>query len=132
MAGCFASVWPANSQTRKATKQRWRLVWADEFNYNGLPDPKKWSYDVGGHGWGNKELQYYTDQRKENARVEDGHLIIEARREQVLAEGLDAGHVTQIESENFQPLRPLGKIRLHGVPRRGVPWKTGGDDQMGA
>ena len=59
----------------------WQLVWADEFDYNGLPDPAKWSYDVGGHGWGNKELQYYTDRRKENARVEDGHLVIEARRD---------------------------------------------------
>lgn len=59
----------------------WKLVWADEFNYTGLPDPAKWGYDVGGHGWGNKELQYYTDKRKENARVESGSLIIEARRD---------------------------------------------------
>lgn len=59
----------------------WQLVWSDEFNYSGLPDPAKWGYDVGGHGWGNKELQFYTERRKENARVEDGHLIIEARRD---------------------------------------------------
>ncbi len=58
-----------------------RLVWADEFDYTGLPDREKWSYDVGGHGWGNKELQFYTDRRKENARVENGLLIIEARRD---------------------------------------------------
>jgi len=60
---------------------RWRLVWADEFDYNGLPDREKWSYDVGGHGWGNKELQFYTERRKENARVENGSLVIEARRD---------------------------------------------------
>lgn len=60
---------------------QWRLVWADEFNYKGLPDAAKWSYDVGGHGWGNKELQFYSDRRKENARVENGLLIIEARRD---------------------------------------------------
>lgn len=59
----------------------WELVWADEFNYAGLPDPTKWGYDVGGHGWGNNELQFYTEQRKENARVERGILLIEARRE---------------------------------------------------
>jgi hypothetical protein len=46
-----------------------------------LPDREKWSYDAGGHGWGNKELQFYTDRRKENARVENGSLIIEARRD---------------------------------------------------
>ena len=60
---------------------RWRLVWSDEFDYAGLPDAKKWDYDVGGHGWGNKELEFYTARRKENARVENGHLIIEARNE---------------------------------------------------
>lgn len=56
-------------------------VWSDEFNYNGLPDPNRWGYDVGGGGWGNNELQYYTENRLENARVENGKLIIEARKE---------------------------------------------------
>lgn len=75
----------AHPQTVTPSEQRlakWELVWSDEFNYSGLPDPKKWGYDVGGHGWGNKELQYYTERRKENARVENGHLIIEARRDE--------------------------------------------------
>lgn len=57
------------------------LVWSDEFNYTGLPDPLKWGYDVGGGGWGNQEDQYYTENRTENARVENGELIIEARKE---------------------------------------------------
>jgi beta-glucanase (GH16 family) len=63
-----------------------QLVWADEFNHNGLPDTSLWNYDVGvgcpqNCGWGNNELQYYTQQRKENARVENGQLIIEAHKE---------------------------------------------------
>ncbi|KAL0477271.1 beta-glucanase [Acrasis kona] len=58
-----------------------RLVWSDEFEYNGLPDPNKWSYDVGGHGWGNNESQFYTDSRLDNARVENGKLIITCRKE---------------------------------------------------
>ena len=57
------------------------LVWADEFDQDGLPDSTRWSYNVGGGGWGNSELQYYTDKRMENARVEDGKLIIEAIKE---------------------------------------------------
>lgn len=57
-----------------------KLVWSDEFNYTGRPDTTKWAYDIGGHGWGNQELQYYTD-RLENARAEGGKLIIEARKE---------------------------------------------------
>ena len=77
------SVWLGHSQTSDLSRNppEWRLVWSDEFDYNGLPDPKKWGYDVGGHGWGNKELQYYTEARKENARVENGKLIIEARKD---------------------------------------------------
>ena len=59
----------------------WQLVWNDEFNYSGLPDSTKWSYDMGGEGWGNHELEFYTGKRLENARVEDGNLIIEARKE---------------------------------------------------
>jgi beta-glucanase (GH16 family) len=58
-----------------------RLIWSDEFDYEGLPDPLKWGYAVGGHGWGNNESQFYTEARKENARVEGGRLIIEAHRE---------------------------------------------------
>ncbi|MDH7599589.1 MAG: glycoside hydrolase family 16 protein [Sedimentisphaerales bacterium] len=57
----------------------WRLVWSDEFDYEGLPDPNKWAYEEGFVR--NEELQYYTIARRENARVEDGVLIIEARRE---------------------------------------------------
>jgi len=57
------------------------LVWSDEFDTDGLPDPTKWTYDVGGSGWGNNELQYYTEDRLENARVENGILTIEAIKE---------------------------------------------------
>ena len=63
-----------------------KLVWADEFNNSGLPDSLKWGYDKGkgcpdNCGWGNNELQFYTWNRPENARVENGKLIIEARKE---------------------------------------------------
>ncbi len=56
-----------------------KLVWSDEFDKPGLPDPAKWDYEVGFIR--NNEQQYYTRARKENARVEDGMLIIEARKE---------------------------------------------------
>src|SRR5688572_25572265 len=57
------------------------LAWSDEFDEAGLPNPSKWSYSVGGGGWGNNELQYYTSERSKNARVENGSLIIEAHKE---------------------------------------------------
>ena len=59
----------------------WVQVWGDEFEGEGRPDSSKWIYETGGHGWGNDELQYYTEARRKNARVEDGHLIIEAHDE---------------------------------------------------
>jgi len=65
----------------QSQNKEWKLIWSDEFNYSGLPDSTKWNYDVGGHGWGNNELQFYTSKKKENARVENGKLIIEARKE---------------------------------------------------
>lgn len=57
----------------------WKLVWADEFDYEGLPDPEKWDYEYGFVR--NHESQYYTRGRLENARVADGKLIIECRKE---------------------------------------------------
>ena len=57
------------------------LVWSDEFNNDGAPDPSKWGYDIGNNnGWGNNELQYYTN-RIENASVSNGTLKITAKRE---------------------------------------------------
>ncbi len=61
--------------------ENWKLVWSDEFKTDGLPDSTKWGYDIGGHGWGNNELQYYSANRTKNARVGNGMLIIEAHRE---------------------------------------------------
>ena len=60
----------------------WQLVWNDEFSQaNGSsPDSSKWGYDIGGGGYGNNELESYTS-RTNNARVEGGNLVIEARQE---------------------------------------------------
>jgi beta-glucanase (GH16 family) len=59
----------------------WKLVWSDEFEKPGQPDPAKWSYEKGMVR--NNEKQYYTENRRENARVEDGRLIIEAHKEKM-------------------------------------------------
>ena len=55
-------------------------VWSDEFDYTGAPEATKWGYDIGGSGWGNNEAQYYTNSLN-NAKVENGKLIITARKE---------------------------------------------------
>ena len=71
-----------HSTAKKPAEPALKPVWSDEFDYKGLPDSTRWNYDTGGDGWGNNELQFYTAKRAENARVENGILIIEARREQ--------------------------------------------------
>ena len=62
----------------------WQLVWSDEFDApdGSAPDLSKWVFDLGGDGWGNNELQTYTD-RRENSVVRNGQLVITARRETV-------------------------------------------------
>ncbi|NJO88331.1 MAG: glycoside hydrolase family 16 protein [Chloroflexia bacterium] len=61
----------------------YHLVWSDEFDYTGLPDSTKWSYDTEGNSWnwGNNELQHYTTQRKENTWVDGKVLHIKAIKE---------------------------------------------------
>lgn len=60
-----------------------QLVMADEFNIDGAPNSNIWSYEIGTgtNGWGNNELQYYTD-RTENVTAQNGVLIITAKQEQ--------------------------------------------------
>lgn len=73
----------SNSSESDSTQSdgSYQLVWSDEFDYEGLPDPTKWAHEVGGHGWGNNELQYYTDKRLLNSNVGGGTLKITAYNE---------------------------------------------------
>ena len=70
-----------HARTKKAKSTQMKLVWSDEFNYSGLPDSTKWGYDVGGNGWGNNEVQFYTKADTNNAVVDNGYLSIIARKE---------------------------------------------------
>ena len=70
---------PQPSSTPEWTRSGWTLVWQDEFNGTEI-DKSKWTFDKGGDGWGNAELEYYTD-RPENAHLENGSLVITARKE---------------------------------------------------
>jgi len=65
--------------TTKIEDYNYQLVWQDEFNTNGAPDAAKWAYDLGAGGWGNNELQSYTNDSS-NIKIEDGKLMIIARK----------------------------------------------------
>jgi beta-glucanase (GH16 family) len=59
--------------------KKWKLEWADEFSKGSVPDGMNWSYESG--YLRNNEAQFYTRDRRENARIENGKLVIEARKD---------------------------------------------------
>ena len=80
----------------------WNIVWQDEFNNDSL-DLTKWSREIGGHGWGNNELQFYTDSDS-NSYVENGNLILKA---QVVPQGI--GSSKGLRYYSSARLRTFGK-----------------------
>jgi beta-glucanase (GH16 family) len=70
---------PASSSPADAALPGWTLTWSDEFNGpdGTAVDPTKWKHDVGGTGWGNSELEYYTD-GTQNAVQKGGYLVVTA------------------------------------------------------
>lgn len=105
----FLSVRPAAAQDPAG----WDLVWADEFTQaNGTaPDPAKWGYETGGWGWGNNEKQFYTD-RRENSRIEDGSLVIEARAESYEGRPYTSARLITKNKESWTHGRMEARIRI--------------------
>lgn len=83
----------------------WTLVWNEEFDYTGLPDASKWNMETGGNGWGNGELQYYTNSIN-NAKVENGELTITAREESIGGRDYSSARITTQNKYDFK----YGKI----------------------
>ena len=73
---------PARPTVCAGDAPSWRLVWSDEFNgpTGSAVDSTKWSFDLGGNGWGNNELETYTS-RTANAHLQDSSLVIKAIKE---------------------------------------------------
>lgn len=76
LTSCFSS-------PEKKNKDEWKLFWSDEFNYTGLPDSAKWNYETGGNGWGNNELQYYTNASLNNVEVSNGTLKLKVLEQKI-------------------------------------------------
>ncbi len=126
MTACFCGLKPPTSATKPY------LVWSDEFEYSGLPDSTKWSYDVGGHGWGNKELQTYTEKRLKNARVENGLLIIETQKEPFNGMGYTSARLVSRDKGDWL----YGRIEVRARLPRGTGtwpaiWMLSTEDKFG-
>ena len=118
-------------------------IWSDEFDYTGLPDSARWDYDLGDGcpnlcGWGNNEQQYYTARRLNNARVENGHLIIEAHREDWQSRKYSSARLVTRQKGDWQYGHIVVRARL--PQGRGVwpaiwmlptNWKYGGWPESG-
>ncbi len=87
---------PVNVKFRPS---QWKLTWSDEFNKGDAPDPSTWRYDVG--KMYNNELQYCTDNRRENTRIEHGRLILEARKEPMGGLNYTSGRINTSGKKTF-------------------------------
>lgn len=79
----------------------YHLVWSEEFDYEGQPNPEKWNYDVGNHQWANRELQAYTD-RENNVSVKDGKLVIRALKEKDGDRQYTSARMTTYDRQSWQ------------------------------
>jgi beta-glucanase (GH16 family) len=93
------------------------LIWSDEFNTPGSPDPSKWGYDIGtgSGGWGNNELQYYTN-RPENVVVANGVLKINAIRENFSGSSFTSARLLTKDKFSFK----YGRIEVRAKLPAGV------------
>lgn len=121
----------------------WQLVWSDEFDgaAGSLPDGDNWTYDIGrgSNGWGNQELQYYTNRPENVAHDGDGNLVITALREsfqgagytsaRILTQGLVEQQYGRFEARLKTPYGPglWPAFWMLGSNFRTVGWPTSGE-----
>ncbi|UEG48828.1 family 16 glycosylhydrolase [Ferruginibacter lapsinanis] len=103
------------------------LLWSDEFNIDGAPDPSKWGYDLGAGGWGNNELEYYTN-RSVNSVVQGGVLKINALKENYSGSAYTSARLLSKGKFSFK----YGKVEVSAKLPAGVGtwpaiWMLGND-----
>jgi beta-glucanase (GH16 family) len=115
----------------------WNLVWSDEFDQadGSLPDSTKWSYNIGtgNNGWGNGESQYYTD-RAQNARIENGQLLIEMHKENYFGSPYTSARLLTQDTYEFQYGRIEARLKVPSGPNGLWPafWMLGSNiDSVG-
>lgn len=117
---------PAPTPTPIPVPSGWQLVWHDEFDGTAV-DTANWLFDLGAGGWGNGEAQFYTN-RPENARVEGGRLIIEARQEKYGGSYYTSARLKTQGSHAFQYGRIEARIKVpKGAGLWPAFWMLGGD-----
>lgn len=108
---CFFQAATLLAQTNNANR---KLIWADEFDYSGLPDDTKWGYEKGFVR--NKEPQYYTEKRLENAFVDNGKLVITARKEDYQGAKFTSASLITLKKMHLQ----YGRVEVRAKVYKGV------------
>lgn len=94
------------------------LVWADEFEITGMPSPVNWTFETGAGGWGNNELQYYTN-RSQNATVSGGVLKITAMKENYNGAAYTSARMVTRDKFDFK----YGRVEVRAkLPTGGGTW----------
>lgn len=104
--GMGISVFAATARAQNG----WTLIWSDEFNGNEL-DRSKWGVHQAEPGWINAELQKYVD-RRENVRVENGHLVLEARRDWFGGAEYTSGRIHTERHASWREVRVEARIQF--------------------
>lgn len=104
-----------NEIDNESPLDNWVLQWSDEFTSSEI-DSSKWNYDIGtdGDGWGNAELQYYTD-RIDNSYIEDGNLVLKAIEEEYEGSSYTSARLNTYELQSFR----YGKIETRAKLPKG-------------
>lgn len=103
---------PTKGYSTPTSYANMKLLWADEFNGKSL-DEKFWNYEIGNNnGWGNNELEYY---KKDNTSVNDGYLIIEAKKENVGNQSYTSSRLTTQNKFNFK----YGRVDIRAALPKG-------------
>jgi beta-glucanase (GH16 family) len=106
----YITATPAPSPTPVGERTGWNLVWSDEFNGDQL-DRTNWAFDLGANGWGNAEMEEYTNST-DNVRVENGQLIIEARKDDKATYGYSSARIKTQGLHTWQYGRVEARLKL--------------------
>ena len=125
-----SATFTVQAKNLKPTDKGWKLKWSDEFNGKKLNEDV-WTYDLGTgfSGWGNNELESYTD-KKENIRVKNGKLIIHAMKQKYGFSDYTSARIKTMDKKTFQYGKIEAKMKVKNGNQPGVwPafWMMGND-----